>query len=110
MEPETETPYKVDNVIINHGGSFKLNFPSYFKQMYNLETLFRKVPTLDELTIQTLLQVTWTRRLSGDSGLQLLSVGDFTHVSDPRFVVSKIPNDNVSILSHLKFKVWCSYS
>jgi len=38
--------------------------------------------------------VTWTRRLSGDSGLQLLSVGDFTHVSDPRFVVSKIPNDN----------------
>jgi len=38
--------------------------------------------------------VTWTRRLSGDSGLQLLSVGDYTHVSDPRFVVSKIPNDN----------------
>ena len=43
-----------------------------------------------------MFQVTWTRRLSGDSGLQLLSVGDFTHVSDPRFVVSKIPNDNVS--------------
>ena len=66
--------------------------------MYNSETLFRKVQTLNEThkTQYLMFQVTWTRRLSGDSGLQLLSVGDYTHVSDPRFVVSKIPNDNVS--------------
>ena len=42
-------------------------------------------------------QVTWTRRLGGHTGgIQLLSVGDFTHVQDNRFRVEKKPHDSVS--------------
>ena len=44
-----------------------------------------------------ILQVTWTRRLGGETGgIQLLSVGDYTHVQDNRFRVEKKPHDAVS--------------
>jgi len=38
--------------------------------------------------------VTWTRHVSGETSLQLLSVGEYTHVSDSRFKLIKDPNDN----------------
>ena len=46
---------------------------------------------------QYCLQVTWTRRLdTGERNLQLLSVGDNTYISDPRFIISNKKVDNVS--------------
>ena len=41
-------------------------------------------------------QVTWTRRLEHENSLQVLSIGDFTHISDSRFLIAKKPMDNVS--------------
>ena len=52
------------------------------------------------------LQVTWTRRLGGDTGgIQLLSVGDYTHVQDNRFRVEKKPHDAVSGIVYIVCKV-----
>eukprot|EP00090_Calanus_glacialis_P009044 TRINITY_DN17375_c0_g1_i1.p1 TRINITY_DN17375_c0_g1~~TRINITY_DN17375_c0_g1_i1.p1 ORF type:complete len:318 (+),score=41.09 TRINITY_DN17375_c0_g1_i1:58-1011(+) len=38
--------------------------------------------------------VTWTRRLEHEHSLQVLSIGDFTHISDSRFLIAKKPLDN----------------
>jgi len=38
--------------------------------------------------------VTWTRRLEHENSLQVLSIGDFTHISDSRFLIAKKPMDN----------------
>lgn len=38
--------------------------------------------------------VTWTRQLEHEKSLQVLSIGDQTHISDPRFLIAKKPLDN----------------
>jgi len=38
--------------------------------------------------------VTWTRQLEHENSLQVLSIGDFIHISDSRFLIAKKPLDN----------------
>ena len=42
------------------------------------------------------MQVTWSRRLLSEKSLQVLSIADFTHINDQRFLIAKKPLDNVS--------------
>lgn len=38
--------------------------------------------------------VTWSRRLLSEKSLQVLSIADFTHINDQRFLIAKKPQDN----------------
>jgi len=38
--------------------------------------------------------VTWSRRLKQEPGIQVLSIGDYTHINDQRFLVVKKPSDD----------------
>jgi len=38
--------------------------------------------------------VTWSRRLRQEPGIQVLSIGDYTHINDQRFLVVKKPSDD----------------
>ena len=53
------------------------------------------------------LQVTWSRRPSAENSLQILSIGDLVHINDPRFLIAKKPQDNVSVEdSMLLYKIF----
>ena len=41
--------------------------------------------------------MTWSRRPSAENSLQILSIGDLVHINDPRFLIAKKPQDNVSV-------------
>ena len=40
-----------------------------------------------------------------EKSLQVLSIGDFTHINDQRFLIAKKPQDNVSVY----FFLYCLY-
>ena len=44
------------------------------------------------------MQVTWSRGLLSEKSIQVLSIGDFTHINDQRFLIAKKPQDNVSYI------------
>ena len=48
------------------------------------------------------MQVTWSRGLLSEKSLQVLSIGDFTHINDKRFLIAKKPQDNVSYIEDQK--------